>query len=184
MAVDFNYTKHPRVEERAQQGPITTTAVRLHVAERGIRAFNARIGLAVTNAVGTMWAAYVFALISLMSLPAVLVGVLPSWRQHFPHWIISASLISLVGWISSYFLQLVLLPIIIVGQNIQATAADQRADATYRDAEAVLHESEQIQNHLKAQDAEIERLLHLVRSLEERWIKNIEPALPKEKNDQ
>ena len=182
--MDFNYTKHPRVEERAQQGPITTTAVRLHVAERGIRAFNARIGLAVTNAVGTMWAAYVFALISLMSLPAVLVGVLPGWRQHFPHWIISASLISLVGWISSYFLQLVLLPIIIVGQNIQATAADPRADATYRDAEAVLHESEHIQNHLKAQDAEIERLLHLVRSLEERWIKNIEPALPKEKNDQ
>ena len=183
MAVDFNYTPHPRVDERVHEGPITTTAVRLHVAERGIRACNARIGLAVTDAVGTMWAAYIFALISLMSLPAVLVGVLPSWRHHFPHWIISASLISLVGWISSYFLQLVLLPIIIVGQNIQAAAADQRADATYRDAEAVLHESEQIQNHLKAQDTEIERLLNIVRSLEERWIKNIEPALPIVKED-
>ena len=159
MAVDFNYTKHPRVEERAQQGPITTTAVRLHIAERGIRAFNARIGLTVTNAVGTMWAAYVFALISLMSLPAVLVGVLPSWRQHFPHWIISASLISLVGWISSYFLQLVLLPIIIVGQNIQAAAADKRAEDTYKDAEAVLSEVAKIQHHLEAQDEAIGDIL-------------------------
>ena len=76
-----------------------------------------------------------------------------------------------------------LLPIIIVGQNIQAAAADQRADATYRDAEAVLHESEQIQNHLEAQDTEIEHLLNIVRSLEERWIKNIEPALPIVKED-
>jgi len=46
-----------------------------------------------------------------------------------------------------------LLPIIIVGQNIQAKAADRRADETYQDAEAALHECVQIQAHLTAQDA-------------------------------
>ena len=46
----------------------------------------------------------------------------------------------IVAWIAQTFLQLVLLPVIIVGQNIQAKAADGRADQTYNDAEAVLHE--------------------------------------------
>ena len=60
---------------------------------------------------------------------------------------------------SSNFLQLVLLPIIIVGQNIQAKAADARAEATYKDADAVLHEAIEIQKHLEAQDRAIERIL-------------------------
>jgi len=47
---------------------------------------------------------------------------------------------------------LILLPIIIVGQNIQAKASDKRAEATYKDADAVLHEALQIQAHLEAQD--------------------------------
>jgi hypothetical protein len=34
---------------------------------------------------------------------------------------------------------LVLLPIIIVGQNVQARAADKRSEQTYSDAEAILH---------------------------------------------
>jgi hypothetical protein len=50
------------------------------------------------------------------------------------------------------FLQLVLLPVIIVGQNIQAKASDKRAEQTYLDAEAVLHEAQQIQAHLAEQD--------------------------------
>jgi hypothetical protein len=44
---------------------------------------------------------------------------------------------------------LVLWPII-VGQNIQATAADKRAEDTHKDAEAVLKEAEEIQKHLLA----------------------------------
>jgi hypothetical protein len=47
---------------------------------------------------------------------------------------------------------LVLLPVIIVGQNIQARAADKRSESTYKDAEAVLHEAMQIQAHLAEQD--------------------------------
>jgi len=50
-----------------------------------------------------------------------------------------------------------LLPIIIVGQNVQAAAA--RAEATYNDAATVLEEAKQIQAHLAAEDAEIEKIL-------------------------
>jgi hypothetical protein len=56
-------------------------------------------------------------------------------------------------------LQLVLLPIIIVGQNIQAAASDRRAEDTYKDAEAVLHEADEIQKHLLAQDEAITQIL-------------------------
>jgi hypothetical protein len=74
--------------------------------------FNTRIAVIITKYVGSMWCAYVFALISLVALPAAIIS-------HDP--------IIIVAWISQAFLQLVLLPIIIVGQNVQAEASDARA---------------------------------------------------------
>ncbi len=68
-------------------------------------------------------------------------------------------------WLSSSFLQLVLLPIIIVGQNIQAKAADKRAEDTYKDAEAVLKEAEEIQKHLLAQDEAISSIVERLEKL-------------------
>jgi hypothetical protein len=62
-------------------------------------------------------------------------------------------------------LQLVLLPIIIVGQNIQAVASDKRAEETFKDAEAVLKESEEIQKHLLAQDEVITSILTRLEAL-------------------
>ena len=60
---------------------------------------------------------------------------------------------------SSNFLQLVLLPVIIVGQNLQANATDRRAEQTYADAEALLHEALEIQKHLVAQDQLLQQLV-------------------------
>ena len=60
---------------------------------------------------------------------------------------------------SQTFLQLVLLSIIIVGQNVLGADSDMRAEATYRDANAVLRTSLEIQRHLEAQDVEIEQIL-------------------------
>jgi hypothetical protein len=97
----------------------------------------------VTAVVGTMVCAYLFAALSLVSLPAVLR---------------TGSTLLIVGWVAQTFLQLVLLPIIIVGQNVQAAAADKRSEQTYQDAEAVLREAQQIQEHLAAQDAALEVL--------------------------
>ena len=126
----FEHHPHPWREERRQAGPVK-------VADHRGAGLNARIGLKITTLVGTMWAGYVFTLIALISLPSA---------------IRSGNLTIIIAWLSSNFLQLVLLPIIIVGQTIQARAADARAEQTYRDAEAVLHEAEQIQQHLAAQD--------------------------------
>jgi lipoate synthase len=67
-----------------------------------------------------------------------------------------------VAWIAQTFLQLVLLPIIIVGQNVQAAAADARSQATYDDAVAVLEEAKQIQQHLAAQDAVLAKLVEVI----------------------
>jgi hypothetical protein len=64
----------------------------------------------------------------------------------------------MVSWVSQTFLQLVLLSVIIVGQNVLAASADKRSEATYNDADAVLHEAVKIQD-LVAQDAILERLI-------------------------
>ena len=103
----------------------------------------------MTLVVGTMWCAYLFSVIALIALPSA----------------IKAGLFFVIVWISSSFLQLVLLPIIIVGQNIQAAAADRRAEDTYKDAEAVLLEAKQIQEHLLAQDAAITEIVARLEAL-------------------
>jgi hypothetical protein len=113
---------------------------------------NGKIGLAITALVGTMVCGYVFAIIALISLPSA---------------ITSHNLTIIIAWISSNFLQLVLLPIIIVGQNLQAKASDERAVQTYNDAEAVLHEAMQIQQHLAAQDEVLGQLIAGVRAAAE-----------------
>ncbi|MFZ0664961.1 MAG: hypothetical protein WAM97_04345, partial [Acidimicrobiales bacterium] len=71
----------------------------------------------------------------------------------------SHSPVVLVSWISQTFLQLVLLSVIIVGQNVLAAAADKRSESTYNDADAILHEAVKIQEHLLAQDKILQRLI-------------------------
>jgi hypothetical protein len=78
---------------------------------------NTRLALGITKRVGSMWCAYLFALLALISLPAAL-------SSHDP--------IIIVAWIAQTFLQLVLLPIIIVGQNVQAAASDARAESDHK----------------------------------------------------
>lgn len=80
--------------------------------------------------------AYLFAAIALVGLPGA----------------IQNGVVSIVQWIAQTFLQLVLLSVIIVGQNVQAAAADKRAIDTYQDAESILHECVELQKHLAAQD--------------------------------
>jgi hypothetical protein len=144
----FNYVPHPHIELRKLKGPTKVRDVALSVhGDNPIGRLNAKVGLRITVIVGTMWAAYVFAAIAFISLPD---------NIH------STQL--LILWISSSFLQLVLLPVIIVGQNIQAKAADKRSEATYNDAAAVLEEAKQIQAHLLAQDDAISRILASVAS--------------------
>lgn len=153
MSTTFDYTPHARVEERRKSGPPTVreAAKSLHPQDKAINRFNRRVGLGITTSVGTMWCAYAFAVLALVSLPAAILS-------HDP--------IVIVAWIAQTFLQLVLLPVIIVGQNIQAAASDARAAATYEDAGAILTEAQQIQQHLAVQDAAIGALLDKIKGLE------------------
>lgn len=151
MTTDYHYQPHPRATERVAEGPPTVHKSASRRRTSSVAKFNGRIGLGITKSVGTMWAAYAFAALSLVSLPAALA---------------SGSAIIIVGWIAQTFLQLVLLPVIIVGQNIQAAASDDRAAATYKDAGAILEEAKQIQLHLAAQDASIGALLDKIAALE------------------
>jgi hypothetical protein len=84
---------------------------------------NTKLALAITQSVGTMWAAYVFAVIGITAL----VGALTN----------NLVLTLVVGGFSSYFLQLVLLPIIMVAQNVQQAASDARAEADHATLTAI-----------------------------------------------
>jgi hypothetical protein len=150
----YQYVPHHRTQKKlagtapgpvkvAEQMPTGTAAQR----------FNAWFAVKVTAGVGTMWCAYAFGALALVSLPSA---------------ISSGDPIILVSWISQTFLQLVLLSVIIVGQNVLAAAADKRSEATFNDADAVLHEAVKIQEHLQAQDTVLADLVDRLARVEAR----------------
>ena len=99
---------------------ITTRSVNQEVHGAGsIGRFNTRLAVLITRSVGTMWAAYLFTMIALVSFPQAL--------DAFIH---GNSLVG-INWLSQSFLQLVLLPIIIVGQNVISASQDARAEADH-----------------------------------------------------
>ena len=84
--------------------------------------FNSKLAVRITDIVGTMWCAYAFAALALISFPAA----------------IRAGTAPLVAWFAQTFLQLVLLSIIMVGQKVAAAKSDKQLEQTYYDAEALL----------------------------------------------
>jgi hypothetical protein len=108
----------------------------------GINDFNSRFAVLITKSVGTMWCAYLFVLISLVSLP----DAIHAFQQ--------GDNFVAVSWLSQSFLQLVLLPIIIVGQNVTAAAQDARAEADHETLTA-LHTINVTQLHILEQQRQI-----------------------------
>jgi len=143
MTVSYHHAPHPRIETRAQTGPPRSTDP--------IGGVNGRIALLLTRAVGSMWCAYAFALLALVALPDAIRG---------------GGILPLVQWTSQTFIQLVMLSVIMVGQNILGQAADRRAEMTYTDADATLHETQELQAHLQAQDEALNILLGKIAALE------------------
>jgi len=89
--------------------------------------------LLITNMVSTMWCAYLFAAIALISLPAALAG----------------GTAAIVSWIAQTFLQLVLLSVIMVGQKVAARASDKQALQTFKDTEALLKIQDELHRLIK-----------------------------------
>ena len=99
------------------------------ISLRGLRSevtrangFNAKIAVFLTNIVGSMWCAYLFAVIAFIGLPAAL---RPGGE-------------GIIAWIAQTFLQLVLLSVIMVGQNVQSVVSDIRSQHTYDDTVQIL----------------------------------------------
>ncbi len=97
---------------------------------------NDRIGLVITKAVGTMWCAYFFVILALISLPAAIAG----------------GVATLISWIAQTFIQLVLLSIIMVGQNLQSRHDQLRAENDY-------HVNLKAEAEIEKLHAKIDRLL-------------------------
>jgi len=135
MRTTFQHHGHPHIEERKKTGPVKV--------KDGSVGINGVIAIWLTRIVGTMWCAYAFAVLALLVLPDAIHG----------------GLLTLIQWISQTFIQLVMLSVIMVGQNLLGKASDKRADMTYKDAEATFHEAQQIQAHLMQQDETIAAIL-------------------------
>ena len=126
------HVANPRIKEREAIGP--------HLIKQELDGFNGKVAVLITNAVGTMWCAYLFAILALISLPQAIQG----------------GVATLIAWIAQTFLQLVLLSVIMVGQKVAAAASDKQALQTFKDAEALL----------KIQD-EVHRLIEINNALTE-----------------
>lgn len=121
----------------------------VHEAEKAAAGFNTRLAVGLTQKVGTMWTAYTFAVLAIIGLFAIL-GLL------------SPIVVLLVAWVSQTFIQLVLLPIIMVGQNVLGRKAELQSEEQYTTTINTYHDIEQIMEHLSAQDAELLKQSHML----------------------
>lgn len=92
-----------------------------------------KIALKITNAVGTMYCAIIFAILALISLPQA----------------ISGGAFTTVSWISQTFIQLVLLSIIMVGQKLESKHSEIRSDLDYETNVEAKKDIEQVQKDIK-----------------------------------
>jgi hypothetical protein len=122
----LDHIPHPHLHRRKQ-------LMEQHEARKNPTNFNNWLAVKITNVVGTMWCAYAFAILALISLPQA----------------IQSGTSALIGWIAQTFLQLVLLSIIMVGQKVAAEASDQQLKQTYLDAEALLQISDDMHKLVK-----------------------------------
>ncbi len=129
---------HPHLERRQEA---------FRRAKEEAAGFNSKLAVVITNIVGTMWCAYAFAALALISLPAAVRAGTPT----------------LVAWFAQTFLQLVLLSIIMVGQKVAAEKSDKQLEQTFYDAEALLQLSDEMHKLMKQNVHLTEQLNELLR---------------------
>ncbi len=134
----LEHIPHPHLEKRKHF---------LKQHHEGAEGFNNRLAVSITNIVGTMWCAYAFAVLALISLPEA----------------VRSGTSALVAWLAQTFLQLVLLSIIMVGQKVAAEKSDRQLEQTYLDAEALLQINDDMHKLLKQNHALTSQIDELVR---------------------
>jgi uncharacterized membrane protein len=106
-----------------------------------------KVALFITNAVGTVWCAVIFGIIALISLPYEIQGG-PS---------------AFITWLTQTFLQLVLMSIILVGQNIQTKHAEAKAERDLETDLAIKKELETLMARMDKMETEkLDKILNLL----------------------
>jgi uncharacterized membrane protein len=131
---------HPWIEARSLEGPVRVA--NMHIG------FNGRIGSFITRLAGTMWAFYLATVFQLGWIVLALLNIIQFDPYPFAFLLFLSSLV-----------QLILMFVIMVGQQVLGAAGDRRAQQTYQDAEAILQECEQLHTHLQAQDEVIVQIV-------------------------
>jgi len=129
---------HPHLEARKEM---------FSKAKAGADGFNSKLAVKITDIVGTMWCAYAFAILALISFPEA----------------VQAGTAALVAWFAQTFLQLVLLSIIMVGQKVASAKSDMQLEQTYRDAEALLEINDDMHKLVKQNVMLTEQLNELLK---------------------
>lgn len=158
--IGFVHQPHPLTERRKLKSPPKVADA--HVG------FNGTLAAAMTRAAGSMWVVY-------FSLAFVLIWMaLATWGPlhradpyPFPFLLFLGNVV-----------QLLLVFVILVGQQVLGIAADKRAVQTFDDAEAILYEVEQLHKHLEAQDRTLNQGITLVESHPHPWIQKRRAAKP------
>lgn len=128
----FGHTKsgHPVHRETADYHPAGSRYQRV----------NKKLAVWLAAHVGSMTCFWTFCVLALLSLPATFVLMqvfsaknLPGWLQFF----LTFGWIYLITWICQNFIQLILLPALMVGQQLQNEAADARAAKQFEDVEEI-----------------------------------------------
>lgn len=113
---------------------------------KGIKKLNYWIAVKITNGVGTMWCAYAFLIIDLFMLPPV---------------IKANSVMVWVTYIAQTVLQLVLLPIIMVGQNVIQAQNEAKANTDHKTLTYLATLQDEQMQELKSQTEILQRLEEL-----------------------
>lgn len=103
------------------------------------------IALVITTAVGTMYAVYLFA--------TVMLGWM-IWQSAIAQHPFDPYPFAFLLFLGN-IIQLLLMPLIMVGQNIQSRHAELRADEEFKTTISSYHDIEHILAHLDAQDKEL-----------------------------
>lgn len=118
-----------------------------------VAGLNTKIALTLTKGVGSMWCAYLFTGIGVGAVVGAITG--------------NILLALIFGSISSNFLQLVLLPVIMVGQNVLNRKQELQSEEAFQTTQKSYHDIEQIMQHLDVQD---QKILEILQKLERRTL--------------
>ncbi len=127
----------------------------INAIHKGRLGMQDRIALIITSAIGTMYAVYFFALF---------MGGWMFWQARLAHKPFDPFPFAFLLFLGN-IVQLLLMPLIMVGQNIQGKHAELRAEEEFHTTKSSYHDIEHILERLDAQDQELLRQTKMLEEL-------------------